>query len=78
MGCVLLTLHIHILTHCFKTVSYLTNYIKIPSLKLELIFYYPYSMGTVLPRSVEVIIENVLSGCAISAKLGTHMTIRLG
>jgi hypothetical protein len=34
--------------------------------------------GNVTPRSVEVIIENIPSRCAISVKLGTHMTIRLG
>jgi hypothetical protein len=32
-------------------------------------------MGNVPPRSVEVIIENIPSRCAISAKLGTHVAI---
>jgi hypothetical protein len=34
--------------------------------------------GNVPPRSVEVMIENIPSRCAISVKLGTQMTIRLG
>jgi hypothetical protein len=35
-------------------------------------------VGNVPPRSVKVIIENIPSRCAISAKLGTSLTIRLG
>jgi hypothetical protein len=35
-------------------------------------------VGNVPPRSIEVIIENIPLRCVTSAKLGTHMSIRLG
>jgi hypothetical protein len=56
------------------TVGYSTEYLVLGCNSLQI----SRHVGNVPPRIVEVIIENIPSRCAISAKLGTHTTIRLG